>query len=80
MEMENKNAIEEIINQTKQIEENNNNNMEYTTSIGMLLSSNDLGRTKDRGLSDKFNKLNKQIEDINSLTQELLGDLNKRHN
>lgn len=80
MEMENKNAIEEIINQTKQIEENNNNNMEYTTSIGMLLSSNDLGRTKDRDLSDKFNKLNKQIEDINSLTQELLGDLNKRHN
>lgn len=78
--MENKNAIEEIINQAKLIEENNNSNMEYTTSINMLLSSNDLGRTKDRNLSDKLNKLNKQIEDINSLTQDLLNDLNMRHN
>lgn len=78
--MENKIAIKEIINQAKQIEENNYNNMEYTNSINMLLSSNDLGRTKDRNLSDKLNKLNRQIEDINSLTQELLNDLNMRHN
>lgn len=78
--MENKNAMEEIINQAKLIEENNYNNMEYTNSINMLLSSNDLGRSKDRDLSDKFDKLNKQIEDINSLTQELLDDLNQRHN
>lgn len=78
--MENKNAIEEIINQTRFIEENNNNNLEYTTSIGLLLSSNDLGRTKDRELTDKFDKLNRQITDINTLTQELLNDLNSRHN
>lgn len=78
--MENKNAIEEIINQAKQIEENNYNNMEYTNSINMLLSSNDLGRSKDKNLSNKLNQLNKQIEDINSLTQELLNDLNMRHN
>lgn len=78
--MENKNAMEALIDETRRIEENNNNNMEHTTSINMLLSSNDLGKTKDRDLSDKFNKLNKQIEDINVLTQELLNDLNMRHN
>ena len=78
--MENKNAMEEIINQAKLIEENDYNNMEYTTSINILLSSNDLGRSKDRQLSDKFNKLNKQIEDINTMTQDLLDDLNQRHN
>lgn len=78
--MENKNAMNEIINQAKLIEENNFNNMEYTNSINLLLSSNDLGRSKDKDLSEKVDKLNSQIEDINSLTQELLDDLNMRHN
>lgn len=78
--MENKKAIEEIINQARAIEENNVNNMEHTNSITMLLASNDLGSSKDKNLSQKFNQLNKQIEDINTLTQELLNDLNMRHN
>lgn len=78
--MENKRAMEEIINQTKRIEENNFNNMEYTTSINMLLNSNDLAQPKDYELSKKFNKLNKRIEDINKLTSDLLNDLSSRHN
>lgn len=78
--MENKNAMNEIINQAKSIEENNYNNMEYSNSMNLLLSSNDLGRSKDKKLSDKVDKLNKQIEDINTLTQDLLNDLNMRHN
>jgi len=78
--MENQKAIGEILNQAKKIEENNFSNMEHFTSISMLLSSNDLGRSKDRELSDKFNKLNRQMEDVNKLTSDLLEDLATRHN
>lgn len=78
--MENKRAMEEIINQAKKIEENNFSNMEYTTSINMLLNSNDLAQPKDFDLAKKFNKLNNRIEDINKLTSDLLNDLNSRHN
>lgn len=78
--MENKRAIEEIINQAKRIEENNFSNLEYTTSISMLLNSNDLAQAKDYELSKKFHKLNKRIEDINKLTSDLLDDLSSRHN
>ncbi len=78
--MENKNAMSEMINQTKRIEENNINNMEYVTSISMLINSNDLARPKDRELADKINNLNRQIEDINKTTDELLNDLISKHN
>lgn len=78
--MENPRAIAEILNQAKKIEENNFSNMEHSASIGILLTSNELGRTKDRELSDKLNKLNKQMEDINQLTSDLLNDLATRHN
>lgn len=78
--MENKNTMSEIINQTKRIEENNINNMEYVTSISMLVNSNDLARPKDRELADKINNLNRQIEDINRSTDELLKDLISKHN
>ncbi len=78
--MENKRAIEEIMNQAKKIEVNNFNNLEYTTSINMLLNSNDLAQPKDYELAKKFNKLNKRIEDINKLTSDLLDDLSSRHN
>lgn len=78
--MENKRTMEEIINQAKKIEENNFLNMEYTTSINMLLNSNDLAQPKDYNLAKKFNKLNNRIEDINKLTSDLLNDLNSRHN
>ena len=78
--MENPKAISEILNQAKKIEDNNFSNMEYSTSINMLLASSDLGGSKDKELSNKFNKLNKKIEDINELTSELLSDLASRHN
>ncbi|WMM23836.1 hypothetical protein RBU61_12985 [Tissierella sp. MB52-C2] len=78
--MENPRAIAEILEQAKKIEENNFSNMEHFTSINMLLSSNDLGKTKDKELTAKFNKLNQQIEDINTLTSDLLNDLASRHN
>lgn len=78
--MENPKAISEILTQAKKIEENNFSNMEHFTSISMLLTSSDLGSPKNRELSSKFNKLNKQMEDINQLTSELLNDLASRNN
>lgn len=78
--MENQNSIKEIINQTKKIEENNLFNMEYTNSISMMMNSNDLARPKDKELANKLNLLNRQMEDINKLTSELLADLARRHN
>lgn len=78
--MENKKAMEEIINQARKIEENNFSNMEHTTSISMLLNSNDLAQPKDKSLSSKFNILNKQLQDINELTNNLLNDLASRYN
>lgn len=78
--MENPKAISEILNQAKKIEENNLSNMEHFTSINMLLTSNDLGKSKDKELTAKFNELEKQMEDINQLTSDLLNDLATRHN
>ena len=78
--MENRKAIEEIISQAKKIEENNFSNMEYTTSINMLLNSNDLAQPKDYELTKKLNKINQRIEDINKLTSDLLDDFSSRHN
>ncbi len=78
--MENPKAIAEILEQAKKIEDNNFSNMEHFTSISMLLNANDLGRTKDKELSKKFDQLNKKMDDINKLTSDLLNDLSSRHN
>ncbi|MBZ2175863.1 hypothetical protein K8M07_11510 [Schnuerera sp. xch1] len=78
--MKNQNSMEKLLNQTKKIDENNWNNAQYLNSINMLLTSNDLGTTKDDGLSKKFEELNNRVEDINKLTSDLLEDLSRRHN
>jgi len=78
--MENPKSLKEIIDQTKKIDENNFNNLQYLNSINMLLTSNDLGTTKDENLSQKFNELSNKMEDINKLTSELLEELSRRHN
>ena len=73
--MENPRAIAEVLNQAKKIEENNFSNMESMTSINMLLISSDLGKSKDKEISKKINKLNEHMEYINKLTSDLLNDL-----
>ncbi len=78
--MKNETTISEMINQAKQIEENNYNNIEHTTSMSLMVSSNDLGQAKDKDLSQKISKLNKHIEDTNRLTADLLDNLRNRHN
>lgn len=78
--MENPRAIGEILNQTKKIDENNWNSTQYLNSINMLLTSNDLGKSKDEHLSEKFDQLHNKIEDINKLTEDLLSHLSSKHN
>lgn len=78
--MENKKSIEEIISQMKKLEENNFSSIEYTSSINMLINSNDLARPKDKDLAKKVEKLNSSYEDINKLTAELLKDLVSKNN
>lgn len=78
--MENPNAIGEILDQTKRIEENNWHTTQYLNSIDMLLTSNDLGQTKDEDLSKQFSKLHNKMEDVNKLTERLLSDLTSKHN
>ena len=78
--MENPKTISEIIDQAKKIDDNNFANMEHLTSISILLSSNDLGQSKDKELSSKFGKLNQQMMDINKQTSDLLNELSKKHN
>lgn len=78
--MKNPNTISEIIKQTKKIEESNWHSSQYLDSINMLLTSNDLGKTKDENLSKKFNQLHSKIDDINKLTEDLLSHLSSKHN
>ncbi|WP_077369742.1 hypothetical protein [Anaerosalibacter sp. Marseille-P3206] len=75
--MENKRAINEIIEQAKKIEDNNWNNLECVTSIDLLLTSEDYSSTKDNTLEKNFIKLKEKIEDVNSLTKSLLSKLVK---
>ena len=78
--MTHKNTISEIINETRKIENNNHTNIQCFSNIGSLINSNDLSQTLDKNLEDKIDLLNKQMNDINHLTSELLNDLSKRHN
>lgn len=78
--MDNPKTIGEIINQTKEIEENNWHNTQYLNSINMLLTSDDLAKIKDDHLYEKFTQLNNTMEGVNDLTNEFLSDLAKKHN
>lgn len=79
-DIKNPKPIEEILNQAKKIEENNFSTIEYCNSINNMLNSNDLSESKDRDLTLKIKKLNRQMEDINRLTSELLNNLSSKNN
>ena len=78
--MTNKNTISDIINETRKIEDNNHTNIHFYSKITSLIDSNNLGQTLDKNLEDKIKLLNRQMNDINHLTSEILNDLSKRHN
>lgn len=78
--MENPRTINEIINQTKKMEENNFNNMDCLTSMEILLTSNDYATSKDPNLSKTFYILQEKVEDVNKLTKKLLSDLDNKNN
>lgn len=78
--MANKNPISELIKQTRKIEENNQTNIECTSNISSLVNSDSYNQVIDKELEAKLKKLNRQINDINRLTADLLKDLSKRYN
>lgn len=78
--MENKNTMKEIIEQAKQIEDNNYTNMEHAESIGIMLSSSDLGSSKDKNLTEQAERLKRQARSMRKLTSDLLDSLNNKHN
>lgn len=78
--MVNKNPISQLINHTRKIEETNQTNIEYSSTISSLVNSDSCNQVIDKELETKLKKLNSKISDINKLTSELLNDLSKRHN
>lgn len=78
--MANKNPISQLINQTRKIEENNQINIEYSSTISSLVKCANYNQIIDKKLESKLKKLNSQINDINKLTSDLLNDLSKRYN
>lgn len=75
--MKNSETRDEILKQTKKIEENNYNNAERLDNINTMIVSNDLGIDKNEYLSGKFENLNDKIKDVNLLIEELLIDLSR---
>ncbi len=76
--MENPETIKELIDQTKEIKENNSSSMDNLTSMEILLTSNDYATAKDPDLSKTFYRLQEKIEDANILTSQLLSNLENR--
>lgn len=68
--MQDQRTLKEIINQMNVLEKNNSSNIEYITSIDLMLTSDNNGTAKDNSLADKFQKLKKTIEEANSLSKE----------
>ena len=77
--MQDQRTLREIIHQMDVLEKNNTDNIEYITSIDLLLTSNDNGTVKDSRLSDKFNKLKETIQEANQLSKEFITILKQNH-
>jgi hypothetical protein len=77
--MEDKRTVKDLIDQMKTIEKNNFENVEYISSMDLLLTSNNNGTVKDADLSDKFNNLKSKMREVADLTGEFLDDLNQNN-
>ncbi|WZL74221.1 hypothetical protein QBE52_05645 [Clostridiaceae bacterium 35-E11] len=75
--MEDKRNFQEIIHQVNGIDKNNLNNMEYVTSIDLLLTSDNNGTVKDHRISDQFHQLKEKMEETNRATKEFVEILRK---
>lgn len=73
--MEDRRTAEEIIRQVNGMNQNNSNNIEYITSIDLLLLDDNNGTVKDARISEKFNELKKTMESANELTKDFVNML-----
>ncbi|MDF2545461.1 MAG: hypothetical protein K0R93_359 [Anaerosolibacter sp.] len=77
--MEDRRTAEEIIRQINGLEKNNANNIEYVSSINLLLTDDNNGTVKDARVSEKFNALKKTMEEANQLTKEFVQMLRQQN-
>ncbi|MFT9497744.1 hypothetical protein [Anaerosolibacter sp.] len=77
--MEDRRTAEEIIRQVNSLEKNNANNIEYVSSINLLLTDDNNGTVKDARVSEKFNALKKTMEEANQLTKEFIQMLRQQN-
>jgi hypothetical protein len=70
--MEDRRTAEEIIRQANGLEKNNANNIEYVSSINLLLTDDNNGTVKDASVSEKFKALKKTMEEADQLTKEFV--------
>jgi len=73
--MEDRRTIEELFSQIKNIDDNISNNVEYISSIELLLTSNNNGTDKDNKVSSKFFELKEKLEQAMDATHELTSML-----
>ncbi|HLR34499.1 MAG TPA: hypothetical protein VK071_04115 [Tissierellales bacterium] len=78
--IKNPETIKELINQAKEIGENNSSSIDNLSSMEIILTSNDYATAKDPNLSKTFYRLQEKIEDANILTSQLLSNLENRDN
>lgn len=77
--MQDQRTVKEIINQMNVLEKNNSNNIEYITSIDLMLTSDNNETVKDAELSKKFNKLKQTMEKASNLSKEFMTLLKENH-
>lgn len=70
--MQDKKTLENIAQQVKLIEKNNLDNLESMTSIEMLLTSNNNGKSKDESLSHKFSQLKDKMQETINSTHDII--------
>ena len=77
--MQDQRMVKELINQMNVLEKNNSNNIEYITSIDLMLTSDNNSTVKDAELSKKFIKLKQTMEKASNLSKEFTTLLKENH-
>jgi hypothetical protein len=77
MKMEDYRTTKNVLNELKNIEKNNWDNMDHITSIDLLLTSNNNGTDKDDRISERFYELKDRMQQVIDSTNEIISLLNE---
>lgn len=75
--MEDYRTTKNVLNELKNIEKNNWDNMDHITSIDLLLTSNNNGTDKDDRISERFYELKDRMQQVIDSTNEIISLLNE---